>query len=114
MRFEPWNSDPYSEAGLKACSYVLFTGLEQLRGGRRLPRVELETAHPDKTERSEGLAGWTGLEPVLRAFHNQLTTWELWSQVLQYVSVLNKWDVNVRLRETSRVAPVRGDILETI
>jgi hypothetical protein len=27
-------------------------------------RIELETGQPDKTEQSEGLAGWTGLEPA--------------------------------------------------
>lgn len=60
------------------------------------------------------MAGWTGLETVFRAFYNQLMACELWSQVLQYVSVLNQWNVNARLREPPRVAPVRGDILETI
>ena len=44
------------------------------RGGTRLAhvratpkaslRLELETGHYDETERSEGLAGWTGLEPA--------------------------------------------------
>ena len=29
----------------------------------KLSRVELETGRPDRTERSEGLAGWTGLDP---------------------------------------------------
>ena len=59
------------------------------------------------------MAGWTGLETVFHAFDNQLMACELWSQVLQYVSVLNKWDVTVRPREHPRVDPVRGDILET-
>ena len=27
-------------------------------------RLELETGHYDETERSEGVAGWTGLEPA--------------------------------------------------
>jgi len=52
--------------------------------------------------------------PVHPAFDNQLTACGLWSQVLQYVSILNEWDVNSRPRENSRVDPVRGDILETI
>ena len=29
-----------------------------------IARLELETGHPGKTERSEGVAGWTGLEPA--------------------------------------------------
>jgi len=39
-----------------------WTGLAQLRNRRSLLRVELEPGQPAKTERSEGLAGWTGLE----------------------------------------------------
>ena len=41
-----------------------WTGLDHASDSRRLARLDLETGRPDKTERSEGLAGWTGLEPA--------------------------------------------------
>jgi len=39
---------------------------------------------------------------------------ELWSQVVQYVLLLDEWEVSARRSQYPRIAPVRGDILETI
>ena len=84
------------------------------RGLACLDEAETGVAWRHQTSGQRSLAGWVGLETVFRAFDNQLTACELRSQVLQYVSVLAEREVNARPCQSSRIDPVRGDILETI
>jgi hypothetical protein len=76
-------------------------------------RLELETGHADKTERSERVAGWTGLEPGSRRRGNRPTACELWPQRIDGQLIMPMKRVRSFPAGSSRIDRARGDILET-
>jgi hypothetical protein len=80
---------------------------------RRLERDVEELRWCFLQQRVSQVAGWTGLEPGSLRRGNHLAACELWSQRVE--GQLIKWMGAVRqlLAESSRIYPIRGDILET-
>ena len=60
------------------------------------------------------MAGWTGLEPGAETFSNWLMARDFWFQALESQAVTSLRFVPCRPPESSRFAPRRGDILETV
>ena len=94
-----------------------WTGLDHASDNQRLARLDLETGQPAKTERSEGLAGWTGLET------KSAPSWQVIDDaqvVVTSCSISISWQRSASLRRSlplSSNPPLSwrhvGDIVET-